>query len=196
VSALRTSPFAPLFQRHYTGAPRDGGTDAAAHGASAPNDELAFVDVSNVPRTTLKGKTSTDALSESGFPVPEQWFIPVELDAGSFVARTGRTEFWVEGAAASGFSRTSCLAYPREDGSLLVVGKRVPELLAELVAIPLDLAERRLHLTEFARVSAALLPRPGAVPAVQLWVDPTYATYVGDVLFGIAREFGEAEVTT
>lgn len=190
MSALRTSPFAPLFHGLHNGAPLDGGSDAASYGATAPNDNLAIFDVSSVPRTTLKGKTSADALLESGLAVPEQWFVPVELDAWSFVARTGRTEFWVEGPAATGFARGSCLDYPRQDGSLLLVGKRLPELLSELVAIPIDLAERRLHLTEFARVSAALLPRPGAVPSVQLWVDPTYATYVGDVLFDIARELG------
>jgi hypothetical protein len=156
---------------------------------------VAVVDASAVPRTLVKGAGGTDVLARFGWIVPTNWFEPVLRDKWSFVARTGSAEYWVEGLNVpflpAGKTRESVVLYPRQEGSLLLRGPLVENLLSEAASIPVDLSTAKLHLTLLMHVSCALLPRPGlAEKAVQVWVDPTYAVYLGEKLEGLAEELG------
>jgi hypothetical protein len=151
---------------------------------------LGIADVSGFPRTTVKGPAAAELLAAAGLPVPDAWFEPVATGPWSFVARTGRAEFWIEGAFEA---PAVALAFPRQDGSMLLVGVELPALLAEVLSGPVepdDPARRRLHFVQLARVGCALMLRSGRVPAAQIWVDPTYAPYLGEVMRDIARELG------
>ena len=159
---------------------------------------VGIVDVSGWPRATVKGSSCAEVVARGGFPVPDAWFEPRARGAWAFAARTGRSEYFVEGWAsevASADTRT----FVRQDASLLLAGPALPEVLAEILAIPIDLGTPRLHMIEAARVSCVLMPRPGGgrregergeVPAVQVWVDPTFAAWFTEALIGIGEELG------
>jgi hypothetical protein len=151
---------------------------------------LGIADVSGLPRVTVKGPAAAGLVAAAGLPVPEEWFEPVATGPWSFVARTGRAEFWIEGAFEV---PAGALAFERQDASLLLVGSELPALLAEVLSgpvEPLDPSRGRLHFLQLARVGCALMRRAATVPAAQIWVDPTYAPYVGEVLHAIGEELG------
>jgi hypothetical protein len=155
---------------------------------------VAIADVSGLPRFTVKGPAAADAVAASGLPVPDAYFQPVATGPWSFVARTGRAEFWVEGAleAVSGVP-PGALIFVRQDVSLLLTGSEVPALLAEVLSSPVEPLEperERLHFVQVAKVGCALMLRRGPTPTAQIWVDPTYAPYLGEVLRDIGRELG------
>jgi glycine cleavage system aminomethyltransferase T len=155
-------------------------------------DRVGIADVSGWPRATVKGPSCAEVVARHGFQVLDAWFEPAfepaRKGAWSFAARTGRTEFFVEGWP--GDPATKAPAYVREDASMLLAGPALPDLLAEVLTLPLDLALPRLGMIQIARVSCVVMPRPGAVPALQLWVDPTYAVYLGDALLSLGEELG------
>jgi hypothetical protein len=153
---------------------------------------LGVTDVSGVPRAVIKGRRCNDVLAAAGWPVPENFFEPALKDPWAFVARTGRTELFIEGPMVLVEPVSpEAMVYSREDASLLLSGVRLSDLLAEITSIPIDLASSRLHLTDIMRVSGMILPRPGgSVPCVQIWLDPTYAFHAGQALVAIATELG------
>ncbi|HEX4448999.1 MAG TPA: hypothetical protein VH044_19800 [Polyangiaceae bacterium] len=155
---------------------------------------LGIADVSGLPRFTVKGPSAADAVAAAGLPVPDAWFEPVATGPWSFVARTGRSEFWIEGALGHELQPPPvALIFARQDGSLLLAGSGLWALLAEVLAAPiepLDPDRGRLHFVQIARVGCALMLRPGRAPAAQIWVDPTYAPYLGEVLHDLGQELG------
>jgi hypothetical protein len=116
----------------------------------------------------------------------------------SGVARTGRTELFVEGPlvlSEAHFPRA--IVYAREDASLLFTGSGVADFLAELTAVCIDLESSRLHLTDVLRMSGMILPRPGgSVPGVQIWMDASFALHAGKTLLTLAEDLGGGWVGT
>src|SRR5271170_7072424 len=191
--AERASPLEPLWRSRARGWRMQFGMPVPRQcddgGESLRFQRLGIADVSGIPRMTVKGPSSIDTLAARGWPVPDRWFQPVAIDAWSFVARTGSTEFWVEGPFAPAEDATA-LSYPRQDASLLLAGDKVEALLADVLSMPVDLGSPVLSLTQLARVSCALMVRGTHPPAVQLWLDRSYALYAGEAMLRIAEELG------
>jgi hypothetical protein len=198
--APRISPFEPIWRERAASVRRHFDMEVPRRLVGEEEERarlarVAIVDASAVPRTLVKGKGSADVLARSGWSVPATFFEPVLCDQWSFVARTGTAEYWVEGGRGLFAHREktggTVVLYPRQEGSLLLRGPMVKSLLSEAASIPIDLSSATLHLTMLMRVSCALLPRPGlAEAAVQVWVDPTYALYLGEELESLAKELG------
>jgi sarcosine oxidase, subunit gamma len=202
-SAPRTSPFEPLWRGRTRSTHRQFGTTVPSACGDASIEQsrgsvLGVTDVSGVPRPVLKGKDSGDLLAASGWPVPTTFFDAQKRDSWSFVARTGRTELFVEGPlvlSEAHFPRA--IVYAREDASLLFTGSGVADFLAELTAVCIDLESSRLHLTDVLRMSGMILPRPGgSVPGVQIWMDASFALHAGKTLLTLAEDLGGGWVGT
>jgi hypothetical protein len=164
---------------------------ASRDGEAIRLQRLGVADVSALPRTTVKGPGSGQALRASGWPAPEHWFLPVAREDGSFVARTGSAEYWIEGPFEPAREAVpDALVYARQDASLFLCGTELSELLADVLSVPVDLTSPTLHMTQLARTSCARLARRSDPPSVQIWFDPTYAIYLGGVVLRIAEELG------
>jgi hypothetical protein len=196
----RTSPFEPAWRgasrtlRRQYGVPVPDSCGNAEE-ERARLDTLAIADVSGVPRAVIKGLGAGEWLAGPGWSAPAAFYQPIFDGAWSFAARTGQSEYFVEGwsfaetSSTRGVSRV--IVYPREDASLLLCGAHLDRLISEAVSIPIDLTAPRLHLTDILGVSAMVLPRSGrGAPRAQIWVDPTYALYAADALSAIAKELG------
>jgi sarcosine oxidase subunit alpha len=182
-NAQRVSPFEPLFRAL---------PSFEADVERARVEALGVFDVSRTRRRVVKGPRAADALRAAGVSPPDAFFTPAPLDAWSFVARTGRAEYWLEGAPAIALTAaTGVGVHEREDASLLLTGTRLPDLLSELAAIFVDLGTARLHFTDFLKIGGILSVRPShGVPTVQLLVDPSYALHVGRAISTLAEELG------
>jgi len=154
---------------------------------------LGLADVSASPRCLVKGSAARELLTASGLPAPDAWFAPAHLvgDSSSFVARTGTTEFFVEGRSLPPSDAAAARVYPKYDGSLLLCGSDVDDLLAEVLNVPAERDTGRLTFTQLAAVSCAVRGRPETpIPCVQIWVDATYGAYVAGVFVALAEERG------
>jgi hypothetical protein len=203
----RTSPLEPLWRARATALGSQCGMPVPARCGDGDLERahlgrLGIADVSGWRRATVKGSACAEVVARTGLPVPDAWFEPAGHGGWAFAARTGRKEFFVEGWPEEATAEVP--TYLRQDASLLLVGPALFDVLAEVLAIPVDLHVPRLHMVQAARIACVLLPRSRRerpapegtlddtrdVPAAQIWVDPTYALYFAEALLGLGEELG------
>ncbi|HVX11533.1 MAG TPA: FAD-dependent oxidoreductase [Pirellulales bacterium] len=179
--------------------------DAAAERSAAAT--LGLCDVSALARVTVKGPGAAEFLTRQNIGLPESVNECQKLATGGFVARTGRTEFFIEDGwhgdtvdrlrAALAASAPGVLAVWRQDASFLLTGSRQSALFAQVCSFDFRSTGDALIMTQVAGISCAVLPARGHErPAFQIWADGTYGPYLWTTLLGIARELGGDAVGT
>lgn len=160
---------------------------------------LALADVSARPLTVVKGPGAEAFLAGFGVVIPAE-VLGVSL-AGSFIARTGASEFFLEATPPLGDALKTAgpgaYGVVRQDVSLLLVGSRVGEVLREACSFDFtgDPQQDKLVMTRVAGVSCSVLPRSlGGIAGYQLWTDGTFGPYLWETLIEIARELGGTPV--
>jgi sarcosine oxidase subunit gamma len=160
-----------------------------------------IADVTYLRKLSVKGPGAAAWLRDQGAQPPETMFNVHPLTpSGGMIARTGRNEYFLEAGMAEGATLPILVAATvaptpdalptlRHDGSLLIVGPRVPEILAQTCGLNIvdDLPDVMV-LTRMAAVSVMLLYRP-EVQALRVWCDPSFAVYLWDALIAIAGDF-------
>lgn len=168
---------------------------------SAAKEAIVIADVSFLRKMSVKGPGADEWLRNQGVEPPETPFeVAPQIDAGGIIARIGRSEYFLEAAAgdtSSFFTQDHAptpTAHPtsRHDASLLAVGPRVPEVIAQTCGV--DIVRElpgRIVLTRMAAVNAMLLYRPGAA-TLRIWCDPSFGVYLYEALVDIAQDLGGA----
>ncbi len=151
-------------------------------------------------RYGAKGIEATGWLTRNGIPVPTgpNRFTHWQEHGGGRCLRLGNTEFLIEHDAADIAPSTPAPADAawlllRGDHSLLL-GPQWPEVLTQVCSFDF----RRFHdepdmvvMTLLAGISVTLVREPGATddgqPALRLWCDASYATYLQECLQQLAR---------
>jgi sarcosine oxidase subunit gamma len=179
---------------------------------------LGLCDYSALYRVGIKGEGATSFLEERGVAnaLPPDVLQVRPLKTGGLVARTGRTEYFLEDAPGDSArppvvpDLTKSLSYApppgvylalREDASFLLCGARARAVLRQTCSYDFQrpASDRSgdgdqtslLIMTRVAGVSAWILDRMVSGHATyQLWVDATYAPYVWETLLHVARELG------
>ncbi|REK23084.1 MAG: hypothetical protein DWQ42_15840 [Planctomycetota bacterium] len=178
---------------------------ASAHVEAAAIAELALCDLSFLPKLGLKGRGCADWLGAAGISVPTETYATADLDDGGLVVRLPGNEFLLEsGPSAEVVPRLAALEVaeddvfrvPRQEATLVLIGRRAEEVLAQTCGINFAVAAAdRVVLTRVAGVSCTIwFQRRDGVPSYRMWVDYTYAAYLWDVLEEIGGELGGAVV--
>ena len=168
---------------------------------------LGLCDRSLLEKWGLRGAGAADWLSAMGVAVPTEVYATRPLGEGGLIARIGKEEFFLEAATCSqsfGALRealpiaSGCTAVLHEDASLLVTGSGSLDLLSQtcshrFATSPVD--KWVLYTrggSELWGASAVAIGEPNAHYC--LWLDPSYAVYLGETLLGIATELGGGAV--
>lgn len=168
-----------------------------AERAAAPT--LGLCDVSALPKLAIKGPDAENRLKDRGIEVPAEIYESCRLGAGGWIVRTGAEEFFLESGATD--DSVSALAsifdsvhgrvfrIERQDATLLLVGSRASDVLAQTCGVNLrEAAAHRLVLTRVAGISCGVFPQCFAdVPGYRLWVDFTYAVALWETLVEICE---------
>jgi len=175
---------------------------------------LRFADCSARPRFGCKGPGAPEWLSGAGFRVPR---MPntAGVVAGNLVARLATSEFLVEGLSAavqlveSAGDQLETTARPagvypvaRQDLVIEIAGAALNTLLRQVCSVdflplfrPSDPNSGPIILTSMVGVGVVAWPRQSdAVPAVTLWIDPSFAHYFWTTLLEVGRDLGEVMV--
>jgi sarcosine oxidase, subunit gamma len=205
--AERRSPVHPLLESRgaqwgqLAGAPvalRFGPAEEEA--AALPT--LALCDLSALPKLGVKGPGAEAWLRGREIDLPPATYDTRTLADGGLMVRLGPGEFLLEAGAAgellahlaAGLAEApgGVFCVERQDATFLLSGARAVEVLAQLCSIDFRSAPpRRLILTRAGGVNCGVLPDAAAeVPVFRIWVDPTYAVALWEVLAEIGEELG------
>ena len=179
-------------------ASRVAGDDAAKLSA------VALADLSFLPKFGLKGPAAQGWLEARNVAIPPRENSWAALAGSGFIARLGRSEFFLEddpGAPSVGALRTALEAgasgvYPvmRQDAGFAIAGLRVNELLAQTCNVNFEavaLEQSMVVMTQMTGVSVLILRHAASsTPCYRLWCDATFAPYFWETLSEIAAEFG------
>ncbi len=177
---------------------------------------LGLCDVSALHRTVIKGPGAASFLEarEIAQALPAEVLRVLPLKSGGLIARTGRTEFFLEDAPAGG-GRPNVVAplteallndpqpgvYTalRQDASFLLSGDEAPAVLLQTCGFdfrqpgfgpsPSPDQATVMVMTRVAGVSAWVVHRAiHGNAAYQLWADGTLGPYLWETLLKVARE--------
>jgi hypothetical protein len=169
---------------------------------AAASRVLALCDASALPKLGVKGPGAEQWLRGQGAQVPAGIYDTCPLVDGGLIARSGSTDFFLEGGTRAGeFSRLSAaLATPspgvyrvvREDATFLLAGDRSTQILAHLCSLDFQTAQpRRLILTRAYGINCGILPDSADdLPCYRFWVGPTFAVSFWELLTEIIEELG------
>jgi sarcosine oxidase subunit gamma len=195
-----------LLERPTTQWGRVAGMAIALH-LGAPQEEaaaaavLGLCDLSALPKLGVKGRGAEAFLRDQAIDVPAAIYDTRPLADGGLIVRLGASDFFLEGVSGEVLPRLSVAlagAIPgvyrveRQDATLLLVGTRAQEVLAQVCSIDFRTAPSgRLILTRAAGVNCGILPESiGGRPVYRFWVDPTYAVSLWQMLAEIVEDLG------
>jgi sarcosine oxidase subunit gamma len=177
---------------------RVGGDDAAKL------DAVALADVSFLKKVGLKGPNAQQWLADINISPPANANNWAPLPGAGVIARLGRTEFFIEDGVAGDKAEAirSALGsgaegvYPviRQDAGLVLVGRRVNELLVETCNVnfaEINPQQQIVVMTQMIGVTIlAIRTDYQDIPYYRIWCDPTFAPYFWETLAEIAGELG------
>lgn len=182
---------------------------------------LGVMDVSCYPRIGIKGPNAEAWLLEQGIPLPSEVNTWGRCGEFGVVLRLGASEFLFEDqtlnaeGVTTGWVHTLQLlsktqpivegvyTVPRYDLALMLTGKALPTLLAELCSLDLSPEKwpaKQVLMTQVATISATLIQQPweflaiGEQPVVRLWCDGSYGVFMWETLTEIAAELAGGAV--
>lgn len=172
--------------------------------------DLGICDASPLLRLGVKGTGAVAWLQAhvEDVVVPDATYGVASIAGGGQVVRAGRDEVFLEdgwgGHLVPGLekalrSATTDGPYEivRQDASFLLSGARAPEVLAQTCGVDFrdPAAHPGLVMSRVAGVSAAIRFRSDlAVSAFQLWIDPSYGSYLWHTLSEIVADLGGHQV--
>ena len=177
---------------------------------------LALADASVLPRIVVKGPQAAAFLQSLGISIPESILKVAPLKNGGLIARTGGSEFFLEGGPVGWDSSPVPVSdgtgvpsyesivgpgvYPvlRQDASLIISGSRAGELFRHVSSYDfLTEPHHDLVFTPIAGVSCSVLRTElNGIPVFRLWTDGTYGLYIWHTLLEVATELGGGAVGT
>ncbi|MGI8980446.1 MAG: hypothetical protein ACR2FY_14555 [Pirellulaceae bacterium] len=173
---------------------------------------LALADASFLPRIVLKGSGAESYLQSLGIPIPESILKVAPLENGGLIARSGGSEFFLEGGPVGWDSSPARLedgtgvpsygsgVYPvlRQDAALIISGSRAGKLFRHVSSYDfINEPHGDLVFTPIASVSCSVLRQTiNGFPAFRLWTDGTYGLYIWHTLLEVAKELGGGAVGT
>jgi sarcosine oxidase subunit gamma len=171
---------------------------------AAKLEAVALADLSFLPKLGLKGPGADQWLASLDITLPAKPNSWTTLLGGGFIARLGRSEFFLEGgttadgigAIRSALGTGAPGVYPviRQDAGFLLAGKRVNELLVETCNVnfaEIDPQERIVVMTQMIGVSVLVIREMDReIPRYRIWCDPTFAPYFWETLSEIAADLG------
>ncbi|MBP88622.1 MAG: hypothetical protein CMJ64_18225 [Planctomycetaceae bacterium] len=162
-------------------------------------ESLGMCDLSGLQKLGLQGPEAAIWLTSKGLDVPTEIFTSRPLRGGGVIVRLGAEEFFLE----DGITNTALPAFAaridshkgglvrveRQEATFLLTGSRCSEVLAQTCGINFrEVVPTKAVFTRVAGVSCSVLPESiGELPAHRLWVDPSYAVYLWDVLADISE---------
>lgn len=161
---------------------------------------LALCDLTGPEKFGVKGRNAGTWLAEQGVDVPPEIYQSRGLDDGGVAVRLGRDEFLLESGLrcetvpelATRFRSAvrRLFRVEHQEATFLLVGSRANEVLAQTSGVNFrQVQEGKLVFTRVAGVSCGILPSTiHNVFAHRLWVDPSYALYLWEVLVTIVEE--------
>jgi len=189
--------------------------------ADPPNEteiakNLAIADASFFPRIVIKGPQAAAFLQGQNIPIPEGILKVAPLKNGGLIARTGGSEFFLEGGPVGWDSSPVPVldgtgvpsyesivgpgVYPvlRQDASLIISGSRAGELFRHVSSYDfITDPHPDLVFTPVAGVSCSVLRTElNGIPVFRLWTDGTYGLYIWHTLLEVAKELGGGAVGT
>lgn len=171
-----------------------------------PAHPVSLCDLSCLQKLGVKGPDAASWLASKGFDVPKTIFASSELPKGGVLVRVGSDEFFLEDgfddATLPGLSQRAAshkgelFRVERQDATLLLVGPRSQDVLAQTCSSKFDeSARRRITFTRVAGVSCGVFPESiNDTPAYRIWVDPSYAVYLWETLSEICQSLGGGPV--
>ena len=168
--------------------------------------QAALIDFSLMPRFGVRGSGAADHLAEQRFDVPVAINTATPGRRGSWVARLGKTEYWVLGATDEeqfpaemrGLAgpETDCYPVPCDEGRAWFVLHHPcrAEVMAKLCGV--DLREAACPLgsiaqTSVARVNAVIIHHTVfKKPVFSLFSDVSSSSYLWGALVDALEEFG------
>ena len=160
---------------------------------------LGLADLSALPKLGLKGPNAASRLQSHQVNVPPETYGRADLPDHGHCVRLGQNEFLLEsGPLAQEIPRLSKSLGPRPDGvaridredaTFALTGSRAPAVLAQICAYDFGTAASgKVILSRLATVSGIILPQ--SKDLYRIWVDPSFAVYLWQVLFRIVAENG------
>jgi sarcosine oxidase subunit gamma len=190
---IRQSPLQDLFT-----AEQPPGVDVQAERLQA----VGLCEMSLLEKLGVKGPDAAAWLAEQGLDVPAAVYASGPLEEGGLIVRLGVDEFLLEAGSpdrslaplrdALPADSPQLLPVVREDATLLLCGTRASDLLAQSCGHDFSKCpSAQLVYTRVAGVSCGILPQQIVGRSVyRLWLDPSFAIYLWEVLGEIARELG------
>jgi sarcosine oxidase subunit gamma len=163
--------------------------------------QLALCDMSYLHKVAFKGAGIAEWLSQMGIPTPEEVY-NYSVFKNGLVVRTDRNEFFVEDGPRGeilidDIVRSKASLPPgvqrvhRQDASFLLCGADCQRVLRETCGVDFTTPLNGVVMTRVAGVSCMVLPLQGIeMPAVRLWLDPSYGIYLWKSLLEIVRAYG------
>jgi sarcosine oxidase subunit gamma len=204
-SAARGRTFAPIWSEI-------GGMPVVLHrqepaAEAAIAELLAIADLSCLPRVVAKGPGAAEFLASQGWPVPDRVLEVSQVEGGGWVARTGASEFLVEGPpgdqrvgqleTALAQAGNGVYRVPRQDAIIALMGSRAVEALRHASAYDFSTVEPGgpVVMTRAAGVSCTVLARSlGGRRVLEISVEGTMGAYFWHTLEEIVRELGGGPV--
>jgi hypothetical protein len=157
-------------------------------------EHLTLRNLGPTPKLGVKGPGAEAWLINQGIEVPLATYDTRCLEGEGLIARLGASDFILEGGTTDSVLPrltmelaqfpTQVYRVERQDITILLVGSRALEVLAQLCSIDFRSAPvGRVCLTRVGGINCAVLPQTSDEgPFFRLWVDYTYAVALREVL--------------
>ena len=210
VKPTRRSPVQHLLEAKNGEWCTDGDCAVAVRFASVSREQdhfrtLGLCDASFLVKWGVKGPEAEPWLQEQSVLVPSGIYESCRLAGNARIVRSGSDEFFVEHppevrvfADGDQAKRSGVYVYQRHDATFLLTGSRALDVLAQTCGIEwTTVRDDTLVMTRLAGVSAAIQPqRIDDVRLYRIWIDPSYAVYLWEVLERICQELGGSVIGT
>ena len=160
---------------------------------------LGVCDLSGLRKLGVKGRDAERWLEGEGIDVPHTVFESRPISEGGIVVRFGTDEFFLEdeigNATVSALTEQvdshggQVFRVEHQEVTFLLTGSRSLEVLAQTCGINFSvMAPRQAVFTRVAGVSCGVFPDSvGEIPTYRIWVDPSFAVYLWEVLVEICE---------
>jgi heterotetrameric sarcosine oxidase gamma subunit len=165
-------------------------------------DVPGFSHPAELVKLGVKGRELVPWAEENRIEIPTKMYETLQVGEGGVLARVGGDEVILEcspGAAlhaqfekALGQPRRAIFRVVQQSATYELAGLRAKDVLAQTCAIDFRAAERnRIMFTRIAGVSCGIIPlQRNEGMAYRIWVDYTFAQYLGETLANIISELG------